>query len=378
MFFGPRNLTAQDITRALASVEHPIRGESLVSLGMVSGIIIKPGAGGSTVTFVLDMEEGDHELMQRLREASENAVRTLKGVSEARAIFTAKGDVPPPPAAAAATPQGKRSALPVGHLGKIIAVISGKGGVGKSTVSANLAVSLAARGLRVGLLDADVYGPSVPRLFALNEKPETKDGKLVPLEKYGLKIMSIGFMVAEETPVIWRGAMVQSALRQMLMDVAWGELDTLVIDMPPGTGDAQLTLAQSVPMAGAVIVSTPQDLALIDARKAISMFRRVEVPILGLIENMSSFVCPHCGEKSDIFGAGGAEDEARRIGADFLGAIPLTMRLRETSDAGTPLSAIAPQDAIAEHFRHCADRVWEKLQILAHSHHAPPKIIIEE
>lgn len=375
MFFKPKNLTQADIEKALNAVLHPVKGQSLMALKMISGIVLKKQEKDTIVTFVVDMREGDEALMERLREGSEKAVKSIKGVSAARAIFTSSNHHAP----AAAKPHAKahgRPQMETKHLGKIIAVLSGKGGVGKSTTAANLACALAQKGLRVGLLDADVYGPSVPRLFGLTSKPETKDNKLIPLEKYGLKIMSIGFMVEEETPVIWRGAMVQTALKQMLNDVNWGELDALVIDMPPGTGDAQLTLAQNVPMAGAVIVSTPQDLALIDARKAIAMFRRVEIPILGLIENMSSFICPACGTQSDIFGHGGARHEAERIGEPFLGEIPLTMRLRETSDAGTPITAIEPDDTISQCYKSVADKVWQTLQ--GNVQRAAPTITVED
>lgn len=380
MFFKSKNLTQADIEKALNAVLHPVKGQSLIALKMISGIVLKKQEKDTLVTFVVDMQEGDEALMERLREGAEKAVKSIKGVSAARAIFTSSNhNAPNHHAPAAAKPHAKphgRQQMETKHLGKIIAVLSGKGGVGKSTTAANLACALAQMGLRVGLLDADVYGPSVPRLFGLTSKPETKDNKLVPLEKYGLKIMSIGFMVEEETPVIWRGAMVQTALKQMLNDVNWGELDTLVIDMPPGTGDAQLTLAQNVPMAGAVIVSTPQDLALIDARKAIAMFRRVEIPILGLIENMSSFICPSCGTQSDIFGHGGARHEAERIGEPFLGEIPLTMRLRETSDAGTPITAIEPADKISQCYKDVADKVWQTLQ--GTTQRAAPTITIED
>lgn len=246
--------------------------------------------------------------------------------------------------------QGKENLIPgVKH---VIAISSGKGGVGKSTVAANLAVALAQKGLRVGLLDADIYGPSVPRLFGLTEKPRTENNKMVPLEKFGVRIMSIGFVVEEDTPIIWRGPVVQKAIRQLVEDVAWGELDALVLDMPPGTGDVQLTFVQSTPMAGGVVVSTPQDLALIDARKAIAMFRQLNVPVLGMIENMSG----------DIFGVGGVEAEAKRIGEEFLGAIPLALRLRETSDAGTPIVAAEPQNPLSESFCLYADRIWKKLE----------------
>jgi ATP-binding protein involved in chromosome partitioning len=382
MFFKSRNITEAEVRKALAHVQHPLRGSSITELEMVSGVVIRQGKDGASVTFVLDMAEGDESVMERLRTAGEEAVRTIKGVTEARALFTATGTGPAKASPAApkkpqpASP--RRAALDVKHLGKIIAVISGKGGVGKSTVSANLACALVNKGLRVGLLDADVYGPSVPRLFGLTDKPETRNGKLIPLEKYGLKLMSMGFMVGEQAPVIWRGAMVQMAIRQMLQDVEWGELDALVIDMPPGTGDAQLTLAQSVPLAGSVIVSTPQDLALIDARKALAMFRRLEVPILGLIENMSTFICDHCGQASNIFGHGGVRKEAAEIGEDFLSEIPLTLRLRETSDAGTPLTAIEPQSETARRFQLAADVVWNKLQNGNAKSRALPTFVVEE
>lgn len=379
MFFKSKNLTQADIEKALNTVLHPVKGQSLVTLKMISGIVIKRQDKDTQVTFVVDLREGDEQLISRLREVSEKAVQSIKGVSGARAIFTSSNTQASPSARHAKPHDGKppgRPQMETAHLGKIIAVLSGKGGVGKSTTAANLACALAQKGLRVGLLDADVYGPSVPRLFGLTKKPETADNKLQPLEKYGLKIMSIGFMVEEETPVIWRGAMVQTALKQMLNDVAWGDLDTLVVDMPPGTGDAQLTLAQNVPMAGAVIVSTPQDLALIDARKAISMFRRVEIPILGLIENMSSFICPTCGAQSNIFGHGGAQQEAARIEVPFLGEIPLTMRLRETSDAGTPITAIEPANAISVCFKNVADKVWDHVMHGVQRH--APIITIED
>ncbi|MDX1922192.1 MAG: Mrp/NBP35 family ATP-binding protein [Alphaproteobacteria bacterium] len=376
MFFKSKTLTQADIEKALNAVLHPVKGQSLIALKMISGIVLKRQEKDTVVTFVVDMRDGDEALMERLREVSEKAVKSVKGVTGARAIFTSSNHHAPAAPQKSHTGHAARPQMETKHLGKIIAVLSGKGGVGKSTTAANLACALAQKGLRVGLLDADVYGPSVPRLFGLTSKPETKDNKLIPLEKYGLKIMSIGFMVEEETPVIWRGAMVQTALKQMLNDVNWGQLDTLVIDMPPGTGDAQLTLAQNVPMAGAVIVSTPQDLALIDARKAIAMFRRVEIPILGLIENMSSFICPSCGTQSDIFGHGGARHEAERIGEPFLGEIPLTIRLRETSDAGTPITAIEPSDVISQSYKAVADKVWEKLA--GNPQRSAPKITIED
>ncbi|MBC8012750.1 MAG: iron-sulfur cluster carrier protein ApbC, partial [Methyloceanibacter sp.] len=260
----------------------------------------------------------------------------------------------------------------------IIAVASGKGGVGKSTTAVNLALGLRDLGLKVGILDADIYGPSMPKLLAIKEKPQTIDGKrLKPIERYGMSVMSIGFMIDEETPMIWRGPMVMSALSQMLKDVAWGELDVLVVDMPPGTGDAQLTMAQQVPLAGAVIVSTPQDLALIDARKGLNMFRKVNVPVLGLVENMSTFVCPHCGERSDIFGHGGARSEAARLGVPFLGEVPLTLSIRETSDTGRPVVATAPDSPAAEAFRAIATRALAALEQSKDTARQAPRIVME-
>jgi ATP-binding protein involved in chromosome partitioning len=260
----------------------------------------------------------------------------------------------------------------------IIAVASGKGGVGKSTTAVNLALALKDHGLRVGILDADIYGPSMPRLLGLKGQPQQISGnQLAPMEAYGLKVMSMGFLVDEETPMIWRGPMVMSALSQMLKDVAWGELDVLVVDMPPGTGDAQLTMAQQVPLAGVVIVSTPQDLALIDARKGLNMFRKVNVPVLGLVENMSTFVCPHCGERSDIFGHGGARSEAARLGVPFLGEVPLVPVIRETSDTGRPVIATAPTSPAAEAFRAIAARAVAALEESKGQARPAPRIVME-
>ncbi len=239
----------------------------------------------------------------------------------------------------------------------IVAVASGKGGVGKSTTAVNLAATLAALGFKVGLLDGDIYGPSIPRLLDITDRPAMKGDKILPIEKYGLKVMSMGFLQNEESPVIWRGPMVVTALMQMTREVLWGELDFLVLDMPPGTGDAQLTMAQQTPLSGAVIVSTPQDLALVDARKGLKMFKDVDVPILGIIENMSTFVCPHCGETSDIFGHGGAEADARRLGVMFLGGIPLHMAIRETSDAGKPCIVAQPDGEHAARYKKVALKV---------------------
>jgi ATP-binding protein involved in chromosome partitioning len=243
----------------------------------------------------------------------------------------------------------------------IVAVASGKGGVGKSTVAVNLAVALALQGHKVGLLDADIYGPSLPRMLGLARRPEVKGDRLQPLEAWGVRCMSIGFLVEEETPMIWRGPMVMGALEQMLGQVDWGVLDVLVVDMPPGTGDAQLTMAQRVALTGAVIVSTPQDIALIDARRGVKMFERVHVPVLGLVENMSFYCCPNCGHRAELFGHGGARAEATRLRTDFLGEIPLVLEVRTASDAGTPIVAAAPESEPAKAFRAVADAVWAKL-----------------
>jgi ATP-binding protein involved in chromosome partitioning len=262
-------------------------------------------------------------------------------------------------------------------MGAVVAVASGKGGVGKSTTAVNIALALSQAGRRTGILDADIYGPSLPMMLGISEKPDSPDGKrLSPIERFGLKCMSIGFMVPADTPMIWRGPMVMGALEQMMGDVDWGELDILIVDMPPGTGDAQLTMAQRVALAGAIIVSTPQDLALLDARRGLNMFRRVEVPVLGIVENMSYFLCPHCGERSDIFTHGGARRAAAQMQVDFLGEIPLDMAIREGSDAGRPIVAADPDSPHAAAYRAIAEKIWAKVGDAA-GRPAAPRIIME-
>ncbi len=287
-------------------------------------------AGAVIVSLKTDMS--DPGKMESLRQIVETKISAIKNVNKAIVILTAERAAP-----ADTSAKGKKLDLP--HIKKIIAVASGKGGVGKSTVAANLAVALGQQGLKIGLMDADIYGPSVPRLMGVSGKPEMNDKRIVPFEKHGIRFMSMGFLVAEDTPMIWRGPMIQTAVTQLLRDVDWGELDVLVIDLPPGTGDAQLTLAQKVPVTGAVIVSTPQDLALIDARKAIEMFRKLDVPILGLIENMSYHICANCGYEDHVFGHGGAQAEARKQDLKFLGGIPLNGEIRRLSDEGMPVAA---------------------------------------
>jgi ATP-binding protein involved in chromosome partitioning len=295
-------------------------------MARLSGVQIQ----GGHALFSLFVDPALGSEMETLRLKAEKAALAITGINKVTAILTAeKEDNRKKPKPLAFTPD----------IGKIIAVASGKGGVGKSTVALNLAVALAEAGYKTGLMDADVYGPSLHRMSGLQgQKPQMKDGKLEPLDAFGLKVMSMGFLVGEEEPMIWRGAMIQSAIRQFLEDVNWGTLDVLVVDMPPGTGDAQLTMAQKVDMAGAVIVSTPQDIALLDARKGIEMFRKVDVPILGLIENMSHYQCPSCGHEDHVFGHGGAQDEAAKQNIPFLGAIPLNREIRECADQGKPFT----------------------------------------
>ena len=369
------------VLEALKAVKDPAKGEDIVSLGMISGLIIKDG----NVGFAIEVDPRQGAAMEPLRKAAEKAVHDLAGVTSVTAVLTAERA----PQAAAGSSQapagGKQPAAGPGGtmipgIRSIVAVASGKGGVGKSTVTTNLALGFAQLGLKVGVLDADIYGPSQPRMLGISGRPTSPDGKtLNPMENYGLKCMSMGFLVAEDTPMIWRGPMVQSALQQMLRDVDWGELDILVVDMPPGTGDAQLTMSQQVPLTGAVIVSTPQDIALLDARKGLNMFRKVDVPVLGIIENMSVFVCPNCGHESHIFSHGGARREAERLGMEFLGELPLDIEIRETSDSGRPVVVSRPDAPNAQAFVAIARRLWEKVsaQIGADSPRQAPKIVMQ-
>ncbi len=369
------SITKQAVLDRLKTINGPDRTGDIVSLGMVSEIFIADGK----VFFSITVPAARAQEMEPLRAAAEQAVKSIPGVAGAMVALTAEkkgGGMeaavkprPTPAAVAPATPAAPRAA-PAQTSGKrgvpgiasIIAVASGKGGVGKSTTAVNIALGLSAIGLKVGVLDADIYGPSMPRLLNIHGRPQTVDGKVMrPMENYGLKVMSMGFLVDEETPMIWRGPMVMSALAQMLREVEWGELDVLVVDMPPGTGDAQLTMAQQVPLAGAVIVSTPQDLALIDARKGLNMFRKVDVPLLGIVENMSYFIAPDTGKRYDIFGHGGARREAERLGVFFLGEVPLQMEIRETSDSGEPVVVSKPDGPEAKIYRDIATRVWDRV-----------------
>ena len=404
------------IIETLKTIRGPDLEGNIVDLGMVSDIFISD----AKVYFSISVPADRADALEPLRAAAERAVKAVDGVKCALVSLTAEkragtpnpkpqpapsahaghshaghshaghshaghshaapgtGDrAKPGPGARAqgATPQRPAKA-DIPGIKSIIAVASGKGGVGKSTTAVNLALGMKANGLSVGILDADVYGPSLPRLMGISGRPSQIDGRIiVPMENYGIKVMSMGFLVEEGTAMIWRGPMVQSALMQMLREVAWGELDVLVVDMPPGTGDAQLTMAQQVPLSGAVIVSTPQDLALIDARKGINMFRKVEVPLLGIVENMSYFIAPDTGNRYDIFGHGGARTEAETIGVPFLGEVPLTISIRETSDAGTPVVVSDPDGPQAKVYREIAARVWDSLGATAVR--AAPAIVFE-
>lgn len=386
----PEPLTKERVLDALKRVKGPDLSADIVSLGLVSEIVINKGK----VYFAISVDPARAGELEALRQAAEKAVVSVPGVEAVTVTLTA--DRAPGGARSggngkgAEAPQGSPFTRPgaardarhrpggVPGVDHIIAVASGKGGVGKSTTAVNLALALKEKGLRVGILDADIYGPSMPRLLGLKGQPQQLTGnKLEPMQAYGVKVMSMGFLVDEETPMIWRGPMVMSALSQMLKDVAWGDLDVLVVDMPPGTGDAQLTMAQQVPLAGAVIVSTPQDLALIDARKGLNMFRKVNVPVLGIVENMSTFICPHCGEPSNIFGHGGARAEAARLGVPFLGEVPLTIAIRETSDEGRPVVATDPSSPGAEAYRAIAAAAWAELERHKGEARSAPRIVME-
>jgi ATP-binding protein involved in chromosome partitioning len=357
-----------DVLKALARIPHPESEGTLVSAGLIQGLVVKDGH----VSFAIEVPAERGAAAEPLRKQAEAVVTALPGVLSVTAVLTAHQGSSRPAAPHAGAPQ---HAAGIPGVTAIIAVASGKGGVGKSTVAANLALALARLGLKTGLLDADIYGPSIPRLLDIREKPSSADGKtLRPIEKFGIKTMSIGFLIREDEPMVWRGPMVTSALSQMLFDVNWAPLDVLVVDMPPGTGDAQLTMAQRVPLKGAIIVSTPQDLALIDARKGLAMFRKTQVPILGIIENMSVFACPHCGKESHIFSHGGARKVAESLGAPFLGEIPLVPAIRETSDAGTPIVAQSPEGPEARAFIALAEKVAASLAVPVRS---APRIVME-
>ena len=418
-------ITKELVLGELRRIKGPDMQSNLVDLGLISEILIKDGRVYFSITVAPDRASE----LEPLRQAAEKVVKDMEGVKGATVVLTAdapRGGAARPsgaqvpesarvqqaraqaagggghnhghghdhghdhkhdhghahshgqPAAQApaqARGGGARSGTGVPGIAHLIAVASGKGGVGKSTTAVNLALGFQANGLRVGILDADIYGPSQPRLLGLSGRPEVGAGnKLMPMVGYGLKVMSMGFMVDEATPVIWRGPMVVQALTQMLREVVWGDLDVLVIDMPPGTGDVQLTMAQQAPLSGAIIVSTPQDLALIDARKGLNMFRKTDIPVLGIIENMSYFICHKCGERHEIFGHGGAANEAAKLGVPFLGGVPLDMEVRLRSDSGQPIVATLPESQHAQIYREIAARAWAEIAVAQGARVDPPRI----
>ena len=372
-------VTEQQIIEALKRITDPDRKADIVSLGMVSGIAVKNGH----VAFAIEVDASRGPHLEPLRKAAEQAVHALPGVLSVSAVLTAERNVQGGPKGGHGHGHGhdhgqsaEKPLLP--HVKAIIAVASGKGGVGKSTTATNLAMALSQMGLKTGLFDADIFGPSMPRMLGIAGEPVSPDGQtLMPMENYGVKCMSMGFLVPEDSPVIWRGPMVMGALEQLLRDVHWGELDVMVIDMPPGTGDTQLTMTQRVPLTGAVIVSTPQDIALLDAAKGLNMFRKVDVPVLGIIENMSYYICPKCGDEAHIFGHGGAKAEAARLSADFLGEIPLDIAIRQTSDAGEPIVVSKPNSPHAKAYRDIAAKIWDKVQAIQGSGRKGPRIVME-
>jgi len=370
------NLTAEAVRAALRGISGPGIEGDLSTSRQISEISIRNGQ----VVFAITVDPKLAHELEPMRQAAERAVSRLPGVNRAIVALTAETRIPPRPQPAHRPHAPRTGPNTVPGIRHIIAVASGKGGVGKSTTAVNLALGLASQGLRVGLLDADIYGPSLPRLLGVTARPKAAapgSKVLAPLEAFGVKVMSMGFLVEENTAMIWRGPMVMSALQQMLREVAWGELDILVVDMPPGTGDAQLTLAQQTPLAGAVIVSTPQDLALIDARRGIAMFRKVNVPVIGIVENMSYFLCPTCGTRHEIFGHGGAREEAQKLAVPFLGEVPLDRELRERSDSGRPVVVSVPDSLHSGIYRDMAAKVWHAVSGAAAARRPAPRIIVE-
>ena len=363
-------ITEEQVLHTLSAITIDGKPQDLISGGLISGVVVKNGHVG----FSLQADPNHPEAIEPIKTAAEAAIRALPGVLSATAMLTAHRPSNPTDKSAApahsADDQQARVYQPAKY---VIAVASGKGGVGKSTTAINLALAFQHLGQKVAILDADIYGPSLPRLLGTSQRPVAENNKLMPIKAHGLTAMSIGFLMDEDAPTIWRGPMVMSALEQMLRDVEWGEPDILIIDMPPGTGDAQLTLSQRAKLAGTIIVSTPQDLALIDARKGLNMFRKVHVPVLGIIENMSYFVCPDCQSQHDIFSRGGAEEEAKRLGLPFLGAIPLEMAIRAGADAGQPVLVSDPQGEHSKAYLNIAEKL---LGALPEQSRPAPKITI--
>ena len=382
------SVTKDQVLAALADVLDPDSGQNVVASGLISGVVVRDG----NVGFALEVDPDQGAAKEPLRKACETAVERLSGVLSVTAVLTAER-----PAGSQGQGHGHSHGHGHGHahggqaqarapqadqllpgVKSVIAIASGKGGVGKSTTAVNIATAMAAQNVRVGLLDCDIYGPSIPRMLNLSGQPEmVGERSLRPMANYGIKCMSIGFLVAEDTAMIWRGPMVMQALEQMMRDVEWGELDVLLCDLPPGTGDAQLTMAQRVPLTGAVIVSTPQDIALLDVSRGINMFQQVNVPIFGVVENMSYYVCPECGHRAELFHHGGARETARRLGVDFLGEIPLDISIRTTSDAGRPIVVTQPESPHANSYRQIAAGLIDKAtSAVSGAGRAQPRIVM--
>ncbi len=348
------SLTREQVLSVLGEITDPTSGKDLLSADLVRALQVEDGR----VRFVLEVDAAQGKALEPVRAEAVRRIEALAGAGNVSALLTAHTAKAPPDLKIGrhATKQAGPEKIP--GVRAIIAIASGKGGVGKSTVSANLAVALALEGKKVGMLDADVYGPSQPRMLGISGRPASPDGKtILPLRNHGVTLMSMGLLVAEGEAVVWRGPMLMGALQQMLGQVQWGSLDVLVVDLPPGTGDVQMTLAQKAEVTGVIVVSTPQDVALIDARKAVNMFGKMNVRILGMIENMSSYVCPNCGHEAHIFGHGGARDDAERMGLPFLGEIPLDLEIRIASDSGAPIVAARPASPQAAAFRSIARRL---------------------
>ncbi len=340
-------VSKDQILAELKSINYPGFKKDIISFGLVKDVLIDGGA----VQLILDIRTQDQKVIQQIIDSVKLAVQAIDGVNSVETKLGAAAAQPAPTQDSAYLPGVKYK----------IAVASGKGGVGKSTVAVNLAVALAKQGHKVGLLDADIYGPSIPLMLGVSTRPDFDGQKLKPIDRYGVKLMSLGFLLTDESPVIWRGPLVMRAIQQLMKDVDWGDVDIMLFDMPPGTGDAQLTLSQSVSLDGAVIVSTPQDVALLDAVKGVQMFQKVNVPILGIVENMSYFLCPHCNERTDIFDSGGVKRECDRLGVPLLGEIPLDTEIRAGGDSGTPVVQKNPENPQSLSFMHIAKRITANL-----------------
>lgn len=343
-------LDREAVLAALKAVTDPVSGQDIVAAGIVRALNVDGGA----VRFVVEVAPDKADVYGPVRQAAEDAVKAL-GAASVSAVMTAHSSPKPPPDLKGGAKPKSAGPEKIPGVDRILAIASGKGGVGKSTVSANLACALAAEGRRVGLLDADVYGPSQPRMLGVSGRPASPDGKtILPMRNFGVTMMSMGLMVNEGQAVVWRGPMLMGALQQMMMQVQWGALDVLLVDLPPGTGDVQMTLSQKAHVDGAVVVSTPQDVALLDARKGIDMFNQMNVPIVGLIENMSTHICSNCGHEEHIFGHGGVAAEAAKIGVPLLAEIPLHLDIRKAADGGAPIVVSKPDSAQAQAFRDLA------------------------